>query len=237
MRIRMISRISPVVLLLACSSPLDHTGSDAADGSVVGDGGAQPDAVVEAGAESGADAPPVMGAYPSGPYGKAAGDVIANFTWQGYVTEGDAIATTKAYGSYSLDDARKSGRKYAMINLSESLCPGCQKSAGELAADGKATYDAGGIVIEVLCTTGFVTQPTKSDLDAWINKYKLPVTTVKDPDGTGTATLTALGQREQAYIVDLATMKIVKVISGSLTGMTDTSAKLGMLELHKLLGK
>jgi hypothetical protein len=124
-----------------------------------------------------------------------------------------------------------------MVNLAEFYCPGCQKSAGELSTDGKSVVDAGGVVIEVLMTTGFTLPSSKQDLDSWINKYAIPVTTVKDPDGAGTPTFNTLGQREQAYIVDLATMKILQVISGSLSGATDTSVKKGLIAMHTLLGK
>jgi hypothetical protein len=184
------------------------------------------------------DAAPPATPYPSGPYGITAGDVITNLQWIGYVDDAaDAVASTKPYVSYSLDDARKSGKKYAMVNLAETDCPGCQKSAGEIAAGGASVVQAGGVVIEVLMTTGFIAQASKSDLDGWVAKYKLPVTTVKDPDGTGTATYTALGQREQAYIIDLSTMKIVKVIAGDISGIGATSGGLGMTEMHTLLGK
>jgi hypothetical protein len=159
-------------------------------------------------------------------------------SWIGYVDDAaNAVATTEPYVAYTLDDARKSGKHYAMINLAESDCPGCQKSAGEIASGGAAVVQAGGVVIEVLETTGFTTQATQTSLQAWINKYKLPVTTVKDPDGTGTATLNALGGREHAYIVDLTTMKIVDVITGDITGIGNTSGGLAMTEMHTLLGK
>jgi hypothetical protein len=159
-------------------------------------------------------------------------------TWSGYGDDAaNVVAATLPYGSYSLDDARKSGKHYAMINLAESDCPGCQKSAGEIASGGPSVVAAGGVVIEVLETTGFTTQATKTSLDAWINKYQLPVTTVKDPDGTGTATLNALGQREQAYIIDLTTMKIVQIIQGDITGIGATSGGKAMTEMHTLLGK
>jgi hypothetical protein len=159
-------------------------------------------------------------------------------TWIGYVDDAaTGVATSEPYVGYSLDDARKSGKHYAMINLAESYCPGCQKSAGEIASGGPAVVQAGGVVIEVLETTGFTTQATQSGLQAWVNKYSLPVTTVKDPDGTGTATLNALGGREHAYIVDLTTMKIVDVISGDITGIGATSGGLGLTEMHTLLGK
>jgi hypothetical protein len=207
----------------------DNDASSSADTSTGGDDGGTPPAP---------DGGPSLGAYPSGPYGSAAGDVIANLAWVGYVDDpADAVATKKAYGAYSLDDVRRTGKPYAMINLAETYCPGCQKSAGELSTDGKAVIDAGGIVIEVLITTGFTSAPKKTDLDAWINKYAIPVTTVKDPDGAGTPTMTALGGREQAFIIDLKTMKILQVIQGSLSGATDTSGKKGMVAMHQLLGK
>ena len=83
----------------------------------------------------------------------------------------------------------------------------------------------------------FTAQASKTDLDAWVNKYMLPVTTVKDPDGTGTVTLNTLGGREQAYIVDLTTMKILQIITGDITGIGATSGGKAMTAMHQLLGK
>lgn len=176
------------------------------------------------------------GPYPAGPYGVTVGATIANMHWIGYRNDAaDAVSTTKPYAAYSLDDARLSGKRYAMINLAESLCPGCQKSAGEMADEGAAVNAAGGLVIEVLETTGFFAQASKGSLDAWVNKYGLPVTVVKDLDGSGTPTMDALGGREHAYIIDLATMKILKIITGDNTGLGATSGGLGMAELRRLL--
>lgn len=158
--------------------------------------------------------------------------------WIGYTDPtASVVATTEPYAAYTLDDAFTSGSHYAMINLAESDCPGCQKSAGEIQSGGAAVVQAGGVVIEVLETTGFTTQATQTSLEASINKYQLPVTTVKDPDGTGTATLNALGHREQAYIIDLTTMKIVDIIEGDETGLGSTSGGLALTEMHTLLGK
>ena len=159
-------------------------------------------------------------------------------TWTGYVDEpADAIATTKPYITYSLDDARKSGKHYAMLNLAETFCPGCQKSAGEMQMGGAAVVSAGGIMIECLETTGFTTQASKTDLTTWVNKYSLPITAVKEVDGMGTPTLMALGQREQAYIIDLTTMKILQIIAGDISGIGATSGGKGMAAMHVLLGK
>jgi hypothetical protein len=178
------------------------------------------------------------GPYPAGPYGVAVGSVIADMNWIGYVDDTAAVvATTLPYVSYTLNDARLSGKHYAMINLAESDCPGCQKSAGEIETGGPSVVEAGGVVIEVLETTGFVDQATQADLEAWINKYSLMVTTVKDPDGTGTPTLDSLGQREQAYIIDLTTMKIIQIIEGDTSGVGATSGGKALTAMHALLGK
>jgi hypothetical protein len=161
--------------------------------------------------------------------------------WSGYVDNAaNAVATTLPYGNYSLDDARKSGAHYAMINLAETDCPGCQQSATQIESGGPGVVAAGGVFIEVLETTGFTQQATKTSLNAWINKYQLEVTSVKDADGsTGTPTLTTLGGREHAYIVDLTTMKIVQIITGDDTGLVPNgqSGGLGITAMHKLLGK
>jgi len=107
----------------------------------------------------------VPSSYPSGPYGTRVGDVIANMHWIGYVDPmASAIATNEPYVMYSLDDARRSGARYAMINLAESDCPGCQVSASQLQTGGAPVVQAGGVVIEVLETTGFVSQATQTSL-------------------------------------------------------------------------
>jgi hypothetical protein len=161
--------------------------------------------------------------------------------WIGYVDPtANAVATTEPYVAYSLDDARKSGAHYAMIHLAETDCPGCQMAATQLEASAAAVVQAGGVMIEVLETTGFVTQASQTGLQQWIGSYKLPITSVKDPDGTGTATLTALGGREHVYIIDLTTMTILDYITGDDAGggaATAYSADLGMTEMHTLLGK
>jgi hypothetical protein len=214
------------------SDGADHAKDSASHGkdSAPVDTGAKPDVAMKVDAG--------FGPYPAGPYGVTVGSVIADMMWIGYVDDAaNAVATTKPYVPYSLDDARRSGKHYAMINLAESDCPGCQKSAGEIEAGGASVVDAGGVVIEVLETTGFVAQASQADLEAWINKYMLTVTTVKDPDGTGTPTLNSLGQREQAYIIDLTTMTIIQIIEGDTSGIGMTSGGKALTAMHTLLGK
>jgi hypothetical protein len=138
-----------------------------------------------------------------------------------------------------------------MINLAETDCGGCQHSATEfetgvpvqLADGGTATWtaasvvEAGGVVIEVLETTGFTTQATQASLQQWIGAYMLPVTTVKDPDGTGTPTLDMVGARDQAYIIDLTTMTIIDFIEGSTGPIALNSGGLAIQKMAMLLGK
>ncbi|MSP59701.1 MAG: hypothetical protein EXR72_05045 [Myxococcales bacterium] len=90
--------------------------------------------------------------------------------------------------------------------------------------------------MEVLETNGFQA-PAKSNLDAWINAYKVPVTTVKDAAGMPLATFNALGVRESLFLVDLKTMKIVDKINGSVLGMGDSAVKTAIPKMLKLLGK
>ena len=90
---------------------------------------------------------------------------------------------------------------------------------------------AGGVIVEVLETKNFIFSPAKVDLDAWVNKYQLPVTSVIDAPGKGMATFNALGQREATYIIELATMSIVRKYDGTRTGIDETGAMSAMREI------
>lgn len=61
-----------------------------------------------------------LGPYPAGPYGAKEGDTITNLQWIGYVNDAaDSVADTKPYVNYSLDDARRTGRKYLLLHVSD----------------------------------------------------------------------------------------------------------------------
>ncbi len=62
-----------------------------------------------------------LGPYPAGPYGNDVGAVLTDLKLQGYVDDkADAIANTKPFvDSYSLEDVRASGAKYALVHVSE----------------------------------------------------------------------------------------------------------------------
>jgi hypothetical protein len=60
------------------------------------------------------------GAYPAGPYGHNVGDTINPLVWEGYPDPlADAVATSKTYGAYSMDDLRRSGKPYGVVHVAE----------------------------------------------------------------------------------------------------------------------
>ena len=60
----------------------------------------------------------VASAYPAGPYGNKVGDVIPNLSWIGYDDPmADALATTKPYAAYTMNDLRLTGRKYGVVHV------------------------------------------------------------------------------------------------------------------------
>jgi hypothetical protein len=87
----------------------------------------------------------------------------------------------------------------------------------------------------VLETSGFAA-PTPDQLRAWIDTYGVTVTSVidRDPDPE-TETFTALGQREQVFIVDLSTMTIVFQLQGSVAGVGNPSVVAAIDEIKRLL--
>ena len=169
----------------------------------------------------------------------ATGCVIPNLSWMGYVDDtADALATTKPYVSYSLldayNDAKVSGKKYLTINIAEFDSPGSQSSATEI---GMTTGgQAGGVLIEVLMTSGFVSPPTMANLDSSIQNYNLFVTTMADLNPS-LPTNNTLGRQDQAYIIDLTTMKVLQYIDGSTTAAgSGNSGAEGIAAMHQLLG-
>lgn len=92
------------------------------------------------------------------------------------------------------------------------------------------------MIVELLETKAFAT-PTRADLDAWITTFKLPVTSLIDASGHDGATFAAMGRRENAFIVELPSMKIVKKYTGSTDGTPPSSVSVAIPDLLALLGK
>ncbi len=100
---------------------------------------------------------------------------------------------------------------------------------------GKSVIDAGGAIVEIMAASAG-TAATKMDLDAWVNAYSVPVTSVRDPDNMPLASLNALQRREIAYIVDLHTMKIVQRVDGSVLGVQPNAIRTTIQQILVLLG-
>lgn len=172
--------------------------------------------------------------YPAGPYGKTVGATVDDYQFTGYVNDaGTALSNTLPQRDYSFDDLRKSGARYALIHLSAYYCSGCRSAAVDLGDLSAPVQQAGGRVIEVLFSgTGAATDPAPV-LGAWITAYDLKVTTIIPK--AGNTLVTDDGMRENSYIVDLTTMKIVWTVFGSYRGTTNSSAKQGLAKMHELL--
>jgi hypothetical protein len=96
------------------------------------------------------------------------------------------------------------------------------------------------VVVELL-STRTLGCTSRADLDAWVRTYRLPITTVIDAlEGRPTPCVSAsnrtYGVRESAFIVDLATMRIVRKYNGDLGGAGDSAIGMLVPELLRLLG-
>lgn len=61
-----------------------------------------------------------VGPYPAGPYGIQEGDVLRDLEWEGYVNlAGGVVSTMRPYGRTNLQAMRETGRRYAIVHVSE----------------------------------------------------------------------------------------------------------------------
>ncbi|MBL8679769.1 MAG: hypothetical protein JNK05_11415 [Myxococcales bacterium] len=72
-------------------------------------------------ADTGADRPAVpdanVGPYPAGPYGNMEGQTLEDLQLQGYVnTDGTSPSTMLPFGPTSMQDLRRTGRRYALVH-------------------------------------------------------------------------------------------------------------------------
>jgi len=88
-----------------------------------------------------------------------------------------------------------------------------------------ADYADKAIFVELLAEgTPLHTSPSvKANLDAWVTRFNIPYTTLRDPDGVGERIVSQLSPREHTFVVELSTMKILydglgyDKVSGALT--------------------
>jgi hypothetical protein len=62
--------------------------------------------------------PDLLSVYPAAPYGNTVGSVIPPLVWEGYADPlADELASKKMYGTYSMDDLRRSGSPYGIVHV------------------------------------------------------------------------------------------------------------------------
>ena len=106
-----------------------------------------------------------------------------------------------------------------------------------MGAQGVAAIQAGGLVVDVLCSGQLGGDPTLTELKGWITADDLHVTVVNPKSGD--PTLQELQSREWWYLVDLKSMQITWTGFGSYGGTTqsDTIATEAFNQLMTALGK
>ncbi len=67
------------------------------------------------------------------------------------------------------------------------------------------------IVVELLAEgSPSHTSPTTTDnLNNWITTFSVPFTTLRDPDGVGLRIVKDFAPRENTFVIELATMKVL----------------------------
>jgi hypothetical protein len=156
--------------------------------------------------------------YPEGPYGKTAGAVIPDMSWDGY-RDGKGDVTKVDLLDYYDPDGSK-GIKVILVEMSALWCGVCRSEAARLAPVYEADWKSKGARFVTLIVEGNSHSPaTQPDVDTWIKTYKCPYDVVLDasmslaPPTGGTIGL------PYNVIIDPRTMKIDKVVEGDGAGV------------------
>ena len=166
-----------------------------------------------------AELPPDLspGPYPTGPYGGDVGKVIDNLTFQGYFspTKTSGLASAEPLGEVTLDKLRLApNAKFLMIHLAAYWCGPCLSAAKALAAKTSTFAPKGGLLMGILAEgTTPADVATKNQLDLFISKAGAQFTYVLDGVAPQTDAETYFSNERDTFImIDLKTMKIVKVV-------------------------
>lgn len=164
--------------------------------------------------------------YPAGPYGSAVGDVLPNFTFQGYFSpeSTSGLSSSQPFGVVTFDQLRTSGKKYAFIHLEATWCSSCMAAAQTMVAQAAKLISKGGLMMGILVEGTSPSDPTnvatKSDLDRFIGKAMAPYSYSLDSVAPQPQLEKYFKcERDQSLIVDLQTMKIVQMASAAEGGV------------------
>jgi len=149
--------------------------------------------------------------YPEGPYGKTAGSVMSQLSWDGY-RDGAGDWTKIDLIDYYDPDGSK-GIKVILVEMSALWCGVCRSEAGRLAPIYDAEWKAKGARFITLIVQGNTKTPaTEPDVDSWIKTFKCTYDVVLDPS-MSIATGGSIGLPYNV-IVDPRDMTIYKVVQG-----------------------
>lgn len=156
---------------------------------------------------------PTGAAYPEGPYGVNVGQTLGDIEFVGHLRkETTGLATASELSTLKLSDVRaKAGEpKYAVIHLSAYWCGICRAALGDMVA-AYPKEAAKAIFVDIMVEGSTPDDvATKANLDSWVKGLDIPFTVLRDPDSVQFRARGKLGQRKTAYLVELATMKILK---------------------------
>jgi hypothetical protein len=155
------------------------------------------------------DEPPAL-EYPSGPYGKAQGNVFPDVAFEGY-RDGDGEWTTLHMLDLFDPDGAKGVRGIYVV-VAAQWCGVCQQEAMRLPKSYPAWKGRGARFLMVLGQDNARKPALQSTVDAWQSRFHLPFDVGADPKleflppgATGFPT---------CYVIDPRTMKIVRVLPG-----------------------
>jgi hypothetical protein len=169
--------------------------------------------------------------YPEGPYGTddpEVGDVVEDLKLLGHLgVPGEVTEPGATLDDLTLSEVREGGASHLLVHVSGIWCATCQVEASILSQYSKDIVDAGGATLELVVDGQVLgADPTKEELDVWVELNDLEVTTM----GPGDDRLRSVfPTRDMVYIIDLETMTVVWRQDGPQNGRA--ASETGALEI------
>jgi hypothetical protein len=153
--------------------------------------------------------------YPAGPYGTTVGSTISpTLTWQGYAPNSSSLSKVSITDFFDCDGSK--GINALLLDASALWCGTCRAEASTIPTH-LAAWGPDGIKFVTLIIEGLIVgqKGTTADALSWKTEYKLddawvvadPVYEFAHPGTNGLPT---------NILVDPRTMKIVKIVEGSI---------------------
>ncbi len=155
--------------------------------------------------------PTTIVAYPEGPYGKTAGSVLPQMSWDGYREGGGEWTKVDMLDYY--DPKGEKGYKALLVEMSALWCGVCRGEAGRFMSSYSSMKDKGIRVISLIIEGNSHAASTQADVDSWIKQYKCQYDVVQGKIMDLAAGGGSIGLPYNV-IVDPRDMKVYKVVQG-----------------------